>query len=493
MSGKNYSAATPWLCVAGYGNWQRHKKPSPAWLAIDCGLVSDPRKRAVWEPQGAAGFLLWHELLVAVGKASPQGLIWGDPEMLRRSLGRPAMPDIGWLVAAGWVVYLSDEEKAFIEGGGKVAELTAAAAETTQRDEVFAALAAALTDRYGEPSTSRRSAARYWRPAGRPGPQIRLAFHKARRAKDTVCDVVLGHPDSDIVVPLDRPVDAAWVAGQVDRWVQGAVDPCAQETPKAGETARKENDFQAKNADPCAQGTPKAGAGAHVQPASRAKKADPCAQCAPENKPNARKKPASQSKNGDLVACAQNTGQDKTGQDRTGQEKTAPCSTGDPQRERALPGCDRTGPVPGGDRGRSGREPPGKGPGDPEKPEDGVGRRLPDRPRSGGGADPTSLREAIKLIWQDREAIAFGTDVFDIIWPGRHAGSDDAKSEIGAFAMLWGEVKAQLPSKWWPAAREKGLAKARHVHRYSLKARKPGAIFTKRFRESLAKMAKGAS
>ena len=59
--------------------------------------------------------------------------------------------------------------------------------------------------------------------------------------------------------------------------------------------------------------------------------------------------------------------------------------------------------------------------------------------------------------------------------------------------MLWGEVKAQLPAKWWPAAREKALAKARHVHRYSLKAKRPGAVFTKRFRESLAKLAKGVS
>ena len=50
------------------------------------------------------------------------------------------------------------------------------------------------------------------------------------------------------------------------------------------------------------------------------------------------------------------------------------------------------------------------------------------------GADPTSLREAIKLIWQQPEAIAFGTDIFEIIWPGRHAGGADAKSEIGAFA-----------------------------------------------------------
>jgi len=44
---------------------------------------------------------------------------------------------------------------------------------------------------------------------------------------------------------------------------------------------------------------------------------------------------------------------------------------------------------------------------------------------------------------------------------------------------------------WGPCPRS--FYAARNVHRYSKKARKPGAVFTNRFRESLAKLAKGVS
>ena len=74
-----------------------------------------------------------------------------------------------------------------------------------------------------------------------------------------------------------------------------------------------------------------------------------------------------------------------------------------------------------------------------------------------------------------------------ILWPGRPEDNNGAKAEIGSFASVYvEEVKGKLPPEAWPWARDKALEKARHVRRYSRKARRPGAVFLDCWRQTLA-------
>lgn len=474
----------PWLCLPRWCDWQHTRTPAPKWIATDCGLVSDPRKRAVWEPHGAEGFLLWQGIMVAASRVSTLGLMWGDLRLLQRELQMAELPDIEWLLEAGWLVYVTDSQKAVLEGGGTFEQMLEAVAadaageaadELHSRMELFGAIAGLLTDRYGEPHKSRRSEALYWVPSGKArGRDVRLALHAGRRLNKTICNIVIGHECSDIAVPFPEPVSVEWVVAEIDRWV--AADTAPKGTA-AARSARKETH----------SGADKGGGSA------------PCAQ---ETDPDARSKPHLGTATGDLGVCAQK--QDNTRQDSTVKNKTKDrdkLSAG-PQSARPSAGLvpektgqdnttpDGTGPDRIGTKPvRQTHQTPPK-PANPHEPEAGGGSRSRGPKRSRRAA-PTSIADSIKLVWCDDDAKAFGEMVFRIIWPGRDVGSDDAKSEIACFGMVWiTEVKCRFASTMLETLRTKARAKARHVKKNIRGCKSPGAVFVDLFRKSIGKMAK---
>jgi len=78
------------------------------------------------------------------------------------------------------------------------------------------------------------------------------------------------------------------------------------------------------------------------------------------------------------------------------------------------------------------------------------------------------------LHWDDPAAVDFGRRLVETLWPGRDMGTQDAKSEVGAFARWWVELKASGMAG--AERREHCLAKARQVAKYGKSARRRGAV-----------------
>lgn len=108
-----YSPETPWLCWDAWAKAQTYESQNPPWFKQFTSLWTDPEYTSVWEPHDDTGFALIHRLLnhFAV-QGSLAGVVWGDPALLQRQLRLTTPPDLSWLLDAGWIVYISDEEKA---------------------------------------------------------------------------------------------------------------------------------------------------------------------------------------------------------------------------------------------------------------------------------------------------------------------------------------------------------------------------------------------
>lgn len=89
-------------------------------------------------------------------------------------------------------------------------------------------------------------------------------------------------------------------------------------------------------------------------------------------------------------------------------------------------------------------------------------------------AGVTQIGRLVRLHWADLDAVAFGRDMTEALWPGRSLDTDDAKSEVGAFARWWVELKASGMAG--AERREHCLAKARQVAKYGKSARRRGAV-----------------
>lgn len=108
----SFSVETPWLCWDKWRQVQTYGQANPPWFKAFTSIWTDEKYRAVWEPHGDAGFALVHRLMHHMAAHSTAGIVWGDPALLQRELRLTAPPDLSWLLQAGWVVYIGDEEKA---------------------------------------------------------------------------------------------------------------------------------------------------------------------------------------------------------------------------------------------------------------------------------------------------------------------------------------------------------------------------------------------
>ena len=69
----------------------------------------------------------------------------------------------------------------------------------------------------------------------------------------------------------------------------------------------------------------------------------------------------------------------------------------------------------------------------------------------------------------------------------RSSDSDDARSEIGAFAKLYFEkIRATVPALELPHFRLKAIARAKHIAKYGGTSDSPGAVFTSVVKDMLA-------
>ena len=85
----------------------------------------------------------------------------------------------------------------------------------------------------------------------------------------------------------------------------------------------------------------------------------------------------------------------------------------------------------------------------------------------------------MKHYWQDPESVAFGEEVFATLWPNRSTDSDDAKSEIGAFARLhFAKIRATVPALELPHFRLKAIVGAKHIAKHGKLAGPRGAVFS---------------
>lgn len=108
----SFSSETPWLCWSKWREVQTYGQANPPWFKAFTSIWTDEKYRAVWEPHGDAGFALVHRLMHHMAAHSTTGIVWGDPALLERELRLTAPPDLSWLLAAGWILYIGDEEKA---------------------------------------------------------------------------------------------------------------------------------------------------------------------------------------------------------------------------------------------------------------------------------------------------------------------------------------------------------------------------------------------
>jgi hypothetical protein len=121
---QRYSPDTPWLaivnCRGPKGVW-KHNKPAPPWIPL-CLDLWENSHWTVWEP---ACQLFTQSLWRFVAMQSATGIVWGEPESLRRQLkcsdgniitDRSRFADyLERHCQAGFVCYLSDEEKEHAE------------------------------------------------------------------------------------------------------------------------------------------------------------------------------------------------------------------------------------------------------------------------------------------------------------------------------------------------------------------------------------------
>ncbi len=108
----SYTAETPWLCWDKWARLQTYHSPNPPWYREPTSIWTNPGYRKVWEPHGDAGIALIWRLTHHMAARSTIGVVWGDPVALQRELGMATAPDLSWLLDAGWLIYISDAEKA---------------------------------------------------------------------------------------------------------------------------------------------------------------------------------------------------------------------------------------------------------------------------------------------------------------------------------------------------------------------------------------------
>lgn len=111
----SYTAETPWLCWSDWPKVQQYKKANPTWVALCTSLRTDPKYRSIWAPYGHAGLGLIADLILLLAERSVSGIVFGAPEYLQGEMQLTAPPDLSWILAAGWVRYISLAEKTQIE------------------------------------------------------------------------------------------------------------------------------------------------------------------------------------------------------------------------------------------------------------------------------------------------------------------------------------------------------------------------------------------
>jgi len=485
LKAQRYPVA-PWLYVCNYGRWQRHKKPAPDWIAMDTGLVTDPGKRAVWEALGPRGLETWLGVLVQAGREGTDGLFERDPLWLLRRLGLTA-EGLTVLIDAGWLVCLTDAQAEVVRNGGDLETLDDQGGRIRAK-EMFQRIAEGLAAIWGTARTSKKSEALYWRPTGQRGEQVRLAMHKRRRSVGTICDVIVSADDrtadaSDIVVPLEKPIDPAVIVQEIVAAVGGSGER-ADEGERQNQTRLEEPHNSARNGDRA--NVP----GKDVRP----------------------EKPHCSAKTRDSQTKTRKTGQDRTGQDRTGQGQDKTVTT-DKTLGAPREACDHKASKRVSGQGTEPTDPPAQVPDTPEPSPQRPGpsqspetRSNPCKPEAGrsGGVDrkrshrasqashgrrsgPQPIAHLVKFYWDDPDAVTLGWEVFRTLFPGRvDDQSDDAKSEVGMFAKLWvEEVKAVVDQSRWAQLRDKAIEKAIRVAK-SKRVDSPGAAWTSLIRKSIA-------
>ena len=113
--------------------------------------------------------------------------------------------------------------------------------------------------------------------------------------------------------------------------------------------------------------------------------------------------------------------------------------------------------------------------------------RRPSRPpRASLRGEPQILGSVHRLYWKDPDSVAFGEHVFAALWPNRSTDTDNAKSEIGAFAKLhFNEIRTAVPTLEQPHFRLKAIAIAKHIAKNHKAAQRRGAVLTSLIRQRL--------
>lgn len=108
-----FCPATPWLVWDRWAKGQCYKTANPPWFKQFTRLWTDPVDRAIWdvEGKGQERAALLFRLTQYMAVHSAIGCVWGDPVMLQHELRTEGPPDVSWLVEAGWLKYISNEEK----------------------------------------------------------------------------------------------------------------------------------------------------------------------------------------------------------------------------------------------------------------------------------------------------------------------------------------------------------------------------------------------
>lgn len=110
-----YGPETPWLCWAKWPRAQHYQKANPAWIALYRSLIDDAEYNWVWREEGHAQLGVIVHLMSTIAKHGTSGIMYGAPELLAAELGLAGPPDLSKLVQAGWIQYISSDDKRKIE------------------------------------------------------------------------------------------------------------------------------------------------------------------------------------------------------------------------------------------------------------------------------------------------------------------------------------------------------------------------------------------
>lgn len=88
---------TQWLQIRNWSRFQHYKSRNPPWIKVYTALLDDFEFHALPEATQLALIYLW---LLA---ARQDNRIPNDPDWLRERLGMRQPPDVGALIAGGWL------------------------------------------------------------------------------------------------------------------------------------------------------------------------------------------------------------------------------------------------------------------------------------------------------------------------------------------------------------------------------------------------------